>query len=283
MSVEGASTSKGWIGLRKLPPESELRAVLVTLIVCLVCSAAIALTVSTLRPYREANRAREREARIQQMVASVPGLEAVLGRATGGELTAHVIDLESGRDVPALDPETFDALEAARDPDLSIALPHEQDIAGLGRRARYARVYTLSDDSGLRLVVLPVEGTGYISTLRGYLALDADLRTIRGLSFYEHGETPGLGSEIESPAWRALWPGKRAFDDSGQPSIVVVQGRVDPDSPDLAYRVDGITGATRTGDGVTRLLHFWLGPRGFGPYLERLGRSSQRATGETSG
>jgi Na+-transporting NADH:ubiquinone oxidoreductase subunit C len=119
---------------------------------------------------------------------------------------------------------------------------------------------------------LPVYGTGYISTLRGYLALDADLNTIRGLSFYEHAETPGLGSEIENPRWRELWVGKRARDAAGALRLGVARGAVDPDSPDADFLVDGISGATRTGVGVTNLLRFWLGPDGFGPFLERLAR-----------
>lgn len=252
------------------------------MIVCVVCSAAIAVTVTTLRPYREANRARERQAKIEQMIAAVPGLEDILGGSGGGELLALVIDLERGEVDPGIDPETFDASEAARDAARSIALAPEEDLAGLGRRARHARVYTISDAAGLRLVVLPVEGAGYISTLRGYLALDGDLRTIRGLSFYEHGETPGLGSEIESPGWRALWPGKLAFDAAGQPRIAVIRGRPDPASPASVHQVDGITGATVTGDGVTRLLQFWLGPRGFGPYLARLAEAERPGVTEAA-
>lgn len=280
MATEPRMPRRGWIGLRRLPPESDLRAVVVTLIVCIVCSAAIAFTVSTLRPHREAHRARERREKIEQMIAAVPGLEDVLGGASGGELQAHIIDLESGRADPSLDPETFDASRAAREEATSVALPPEEDLAGLGRRSRYARVYTISNAEGLRLVVLPVEGAGYVSTLRGHLALDGDLRTIRGLSFYEHGETPGLGSEIDSPAWRALWPGKLAFDADGRPRIAVIRGRPDPASPDSVHQVDGITGATITGDGVTRLLQFWLGPRGFGPYLAHLAEADRQSAPE---
>jgi Na+-transporting NADH:ubiquinone oxidoreductase subunit C len=129
------------------------------------------------------------------------------------------------------------------------------------------------DAQRVRLIVLPVHGSGYVSTLYGHLALDSDGRTIRGLDFYEHAETPGLGSEIETPAWRALWPGKLTRDASGALRVGVAKGKVDPDGPDAAYQVDGITGATRTGIGVTNLLRFWLGPDGYGPYLERLSRT----------
>ena len=268
-------TSSGWIVLRRLPRESELRAVLITLIVCMVCSAAIALAVTVLRPHREANRTAERQSKIREMIASVPGLEEILGPTDDVQLEARVVDLETGRYAEDVDVQQFDPNESALDSAKSVPIPSDEDIAGLGRRARLARVHLVSERGRLRLVVLPVEGSGYISRLRGYLALDADLRTIRGLSFYEHAETPGLGSEIDSPTWRALWPGKEAFDDAGRARIIVVRDRVDPTSPDARFQVDGISGATRTSDGVTHLLRFWLGPFGFGPYLDRLAESSE--------
>lgn len=275
MSDEHDDAVSGWIGLRRLPRESELRAVLITLIVCMVCSAAIALAVTVLRPYREANRAAERQSKIREMIGLVPGLEEVLGPTDDVQLEARFVDLETGRYAEDIDVDAYDPSEAAFDSAQGMAIPSDEDIAGLGRRARLARVYLVSERGRLRLVVLPVEGSGYISRLRGYLALDADLRTIRGLSFYEHAETPGLGSEIDAPTWRALWPGKKAFDEAGRARIAVVRGRVDPASPDARFQVDGISGATRTSVGVTHLLRFWLGPLGFGPYLDRLAESSE--------
>ena len=119
------------------------------------------------------------------------------------------------------------------------------------------------------LVILPVSGMGLWSTLYGFVALDADLRTIRGLTFYEHGETPGLGGEVDNPRWKALWPGRRAFGADAEVRIEVIRGRAGPADVD-PHRVDGLAGATMTGRGVTNMLRFWLGEHGFRPYLERL-------------
>ena len=116
-------------------------------------------------------------------------------------------------------------------------------------------------------LILPVRGVGYQSALYGYLALAADVNEILALKFYEHGETPGLGSRIQDPDWEALWPGKQAFDESGKVSI-----RVGASAGFGGDRIDGITGATRTISGVDRLVQFWLGDFGFGPYLERIRR-----------
>ena len=64
--------------------------------------------------------------------------------------------------------------------------------------------------------MLPIYGKGLWSTLYGFLSLDADATTVRGITFYEHAETPGLGGEIENPRWKAQWNGKNVFDDQGK-------------------------------------------------------------------
>ncbi len=250
--------------------DTPARALAVTLLVCAACSAAIAASVEWLRPYQEAHRAADRSGRIRELVASVPGLETALGPLGSGRLETRVVELDSGRYAPGVDPDAFDLSQAVMDPAESVALPPERDLAGIERRADHALVYELRDAGGLRLVVLPVHGAGYVSTLRGHLALDADGETVRGLDFHEQAETPGLGTEIQSPRWRAQWPGKRVRDDAGRIRLGVARGAVYPGDPDAAHLVDGISGATKTGDGVTDLLRFWLGPDGFGPYLERI-------------
>lgn len=262
--------TQGWIGLRRLPRESPARAILVTLLVCMVCSAAIATTVSILRPYQDRNRAAQRAERIQEIVSGVPGLSDLLDPLASAHVESRLVDLASGHYVAHPDPANFDPKSAARDPETSLPIPVERDLAGIGRRATHATVFLIHEGERLRLLVIPVYGAGYISTLYGYLALDSDLNTIRGLTFYEHGETPGLGSEIDNQRWREQWSGKFLRDPTGELRIEVARGRAAPDNANARYQVDGISGATRTGTGVTNLLHFWLGPDGFGPYLERL-------------
>jgi Na+-transporting NADH:ubiquinone oxidoreductase subunit C len=103
----------------------------------------------------------------------------------------------------------------------------------------------------------------------GYLSLEPDGNTIRGLRFYEHGETPGLGDQIDKPDWRAQWSGKLLTDEYGVLRIEVVRGKVIAGDGEK-YQVDGLAGATLTGRGVTRLLQYWMGPHGFGPYLQKI-------------
>lgn len=248
----------------------RLRTAIVTVAVCLVCSVLVSTTTVLLRPRQQAHRERERQARILEIVARQPGLDDLLAELGDASLEARIIELETGAHADWIEPARFDERRAAQDPLQSVALPPERDLAGIGRRARYAMVYVVQRRGRIELVILPVHGRGYASTLRGYLALGGDGETVRGLTFYEHGETPGLGSEIEDPDWLAQWVGKRVRDERGKLRIGVAPAEVEPDSPDFPYLVDGITSATLTCNGVTRLLRFWLGDDGFAPFLARL-------------
>ncbi len=249
------------------PADAPWKMFAVVAAVCLVCSSVVSLTAVTLRPLQDAHREAERSRALAAVFANLPGLESLLGGLGAEAIEAQVVELSSGRTLPEVDPAAFDARAEAEAPERSDLLADEDDPAGIGRRERRALVHLLRADGELRAVVLPVRGNGYQSMLRGYLALSGDGRTILGLSFYEHEETPGLGAEIDDPAWLAGWQGKRVRDDEGRIRVRVVEGDAPEGDP---YLVDGISGATFTGDGVSNLVRFWLGDGGFGPWLERL-------------
>ena len=103
----------------------------------------------------------------------------------------------------------------------------------------------------------------------GFLALSPDTKTIKGLGFYEHGETPGLGGEIDNPSWKKIWINKIALNSNYQPQIVVVKGQVDHSSSMNSNKVDGLSGATITSNGVQALVNFWVSDSGFGPFLTK--------------
>ena len=109
----------------------------------------------------------------------------------------------------------------------------------------------------------------------GFVALGSDLRTIEGFTFYEHGETPGLGGEVDNPNWKKTWQGKKAFGEDWEVKIEVIKGRVDPSSDKAKYQVDGLSGSTLTTRGVDYLVKFWLGDNGYGPFLKRLREESK--------
>ena len=136
-----------------------------------------------------------------------------------------------------------------------------------------APVYLVMDGSEIEQVILPVEGAGLWATMYGFLAVENDGQTARGLRFYAHGETPGLGDQVDKPAWREQWQGKKLFGPDGKPQITIVKGYA-PDDSD--FEIDGLAGATLTARGVTSLVQYWIGEDGYGPYLQQLDDKESR-------
>lgn len=254
-----------WRSLLALPNTSPLKTVVVALLVSLICAVIVSATAVTLRPLQQANLEADRLARMQRLLEAVPGMEDLLRTSGVDSFQVLLVNLATGTVAEDIDPAEYDQRAAATDAQTAVAIPDTADVANLGQRAPYAPVYLVRRDDDLALVVLPVRGAGYQSMLYGYLALDGDLDRVAALSFYEQGETPGLGANIQDPAWEAKWPGTELVDENGEVSVAVTRGgATEP------YQVDGISGATRTGDGVTNLIQFWLGDYGFGLFLERL-------------
>lgn len=109
----------------------------------------------------------------------------------------------------------------------------------------------VGDDSeeGSGLVAVEVEGRGLWGPIRGFVSLESDWNTIRGVTFHDHQETPGLGAEISGPAFCSQFQGKRLLDEDGKPGFrVVADGAQGP------LEVDGISGATITCDRVGDIL-----------------------------
>ncbi|KQI70707.1 hypothetical protein AN191_16735 [Loktanella sp. 5RATIMAR09] len=233
--------------------------------VALICALAVTAAHVTLSPRIAEHRDAERQARMAAMLQAIPGLSDLLGEAGAAALEPRRIVLATGADATG-DALGFDALAAAQDPETSRALPPDEDIAGIGRIADDGVVYLVWDEHGaLRLVILPIHAQGYQSVIRGLLAIESDLRSVAALNIVEQGETPGLGARIQTPQWQGLWPGRQVVDDTGALAIAVVRGRAA-----AAHEVDGLTGATRSAQAVGFAARFWLGPAGYGPFLERL-------------
>lgn len=277
--VDGKKNSKHhsgdpswWRRFRDLPNDNPLKTLIITLGVALTGSILVASSAVLLRPMQIANREAERQKHIAEIVRLLPEGVERSAAVDGAQLVAKVVNLETGNYVPSLDPRLYDQRRAARDPEQRVAIPPKTDIAELKERAPFAVVYLVKQDGKTKLVVLPVHGRGYGSTLYGYLGLAKDLNTVVGLTFFEHAETPGLGALVDLPSWKAQWRGRKVRDEGGVLRLAVGRGRIASDSPDAPYQVDGLTGATWTGNGVSHLLHYWLGEHGFGPYLRKLKR-----------
>ncbi|MCW8994198.1 MAG: Na(+)-translocating NADH-quinone reductase subunit C [Psychromonas sp.] len=246
--------------------ETFSKTILVVLAVCLVCSIIVAGSAVGLRSTQLKNKEKDK----QNNILAVAGLKTdkSISEIFATNIQTKLVDLATGKFVNNVDPANYDQRKAAKDPKRSIKLTAEQNVAKIGRRAKLATVYLVSDDAGkLQRIILPIHGAGLWSTMYAFVAVKADGNTVEGLTYYEQGETPGLGGEVENPRWRALWKGKELFDAQGDPAIKIVKGQAATGS---THEIDGLSGATLTSIGVQHTFTFWLGEQGFGPFLNNV-------------
>ena len=242
---------------------------LVAALLSIVCSVVVSSAAVLLRPNQAKNKDLDRKKNILMAAGLLEEGKSI--EKLFAQFEIRIVDLESGAYNDDIEAATFDQRKSAKSLEDRIVIEKPDDFAGIKRRSKNALVYLAKDGDGeINQLILPVHGRGLWSTMYGFLALDGDLTTINGFAYYEHGETPGLGGEIENPLWKALWIGKKAFDESWNTRITVLKGKVNPQSPDVRHQVDGLSGATITSRGVRDTLKYWLGSNGFGPYLTRL-------------
>jgi Na+-transporting NADH:ubiquinone oxidoreductase subunit C len=238
--------------------------------VCGVCAIFVSSLAVGLRERQEVNELLFKQRNVLEAAGLLESGEAADGERIGElfkNVESMVIELATGNEVTGIDAGTFDQQAAKRDPETSTVAP--KNSASVFRLPNNAQVFKVKDQTGqVSMLILPIEGYGLWSTLYGFIALDADSRTVRGLTYYDHGETPGLGGEVDNPRWKALWSGRKAFDEGWQMKLEVIKGSAGKPAED-PYRVDGLSGATITSRGVTNMLQFWLGPHGFESFLKK--------------
>ncbi len=242
----------------------------VAFILCIVCSIMVSAASVGLSERQKRNKVEEKKKNV--LLAAGLYTPGVSVAEQFGNIEARVVDMQSGEFRPDIDAATFDSRVAARRTGTRFEIPADRDLAGIKAHSRLQAVYLVVDHGRLQQIVLPVYGKGLWSTMYGFISLDADFNTVTGFAFYEHGETPGLGGEIDNPTWKQQWPGKRIYDDAGNIRIEVLKGTVDRRSAEAIHQVDGISGATVTARGVGSLLQYWLGDNGYKPFLAQLKR-----------
>jgi Na+-transporting NADH:ubiquinone oxidoreductase subunit C len=245
------------------------------LAVCLVCSVLVSTSVVLLKPRQDSNKQLEKIRNIL-IAGNLADNHLSIKETYQQKIQTRLIELKSGSAVdwntihPIVNPDQFEIKTVLKEPSLREEIPAALDLARIKFKSKYMPVYLVKEKQPFSQIILPIYGKGLWSTMYGFIALADDLKTIRGFTFYDHGETPGLGGEIDNPQWKALWPGKKAFDDQGNLKLSVLKGQVDASKPQSIHQVDGLSGATLTSKGVDQLLKFWLGSEGYGPYLKRL-------------
>jgi Na+-transporting NADH:ubiquinone oxidoreductase subunit C len=248
--------------------DSPKRTILVATVLCAICSVMVSGAYVALKPKQDLNR----ELDFKKNILMSAGL---FEKGTNiieafKQVESLVIDLETGALAEGVDPQTFDQAKADSDPKYVEAIAKSDDVAGIKRRSRLQKVYLVKKDGELDQIVLHVYGKGLWSTMKGFLALDKDANTVRGFNFYSHGETPGLGGEVDNPKWIAQWPGKKVYTEDFRPAIDVLKGAVEPGVEGVEHKIDGLSGATLTSVGVEYTFTYWLSDRGYAKFLAKV-------------
>ena len=240
----------------------------VAIILCVVCSVLVSATAVSLRPRQEKNAKLYKQRNILKaagLMEEGKDVDTLFKR-----IESKVVDLATGEFDETIKAANYDQRSAAKTADLSVVIPTDKDLGNNKRRAKKAPVYLVKEGGKIKTVILPIHGMGLWDKMYGFLALASDGNTVKGITFYEHVETPGLGAEVENPRWQKGWVGKTVFNEDNQLVINIVKGSVDKSNPDAIHQIDGLSGATLTQDGVNNFIRYWLDDHGFGNFLAKM-------------
>ncbi len=252
--------------------DSTKYTVIFATVVCVVCALLVSVAAVSLQPRQAANARLYMEKNVLLAAGlAQPGAdlsEQEVKAIFEKRIRSRLVDFETGELVPEgkIDARDYDQRKARNDPGASRVAPANN--AGIGRLPNHGIVHFVMKDDKVDQIVIAVEGLGMWGTMYGFLSLAPDGNTVRGLTYYDQKETPGLGGEIGNPKWLALWRGRKGFDDQWNAKITVIKGQAGPPETD-PLRVDGLSGATVTSNAVTRLMQFWLSDNGYGKFLKR--------------
>ncbi len=256
------------------------KTVIVALGVCLVCSVLVSVAAVGLSEIQEFNKKQDKLKNILKaggLYEEGISIEDVYNE----KIKPIYVDMETGEiidekfDAEILSKDTYNVKDVASDPNYGIAVPSEIDIAQIRRIPKYMLVYEVMDGDEVDKIILPVYGYGLWSTMYGFIALANDLQTVKGITFYEHGETPGLGGEIDNPNWQGIWEGKKALDENLNVVLEVIKGQVDQTNSKANSQIDGLSGSTITTRGLDAMVEFWLGENGYGPFLNKFRKDGE--------
>jgi Na+-transporting NADH:ubiquinone oxidoreductase subunit C len=226
--------------------------------VCIICSLLVSTAAVSLKDKQDQNVRIDIQKNILGAVGFLKGQKKVENAEIEALYNEHIVELvvaRSGEVVPDKAPS---------------ALRTEDYLDHLKSPAEFP-LYVRKDNGKPVAYAFPIVGKGLWSTLYGYLALETDANTVKGISFYKHGETPGLGAEIEKTWFQSNYIGKKVLARDGSlASVTVIKGKVADliAAEQQAHYVDGISGATITSRGVTELVRLAL--ERYGPVLRNI-------------
>lgn len=247
----------------------------VAFVICLVCSLVVSFAAVNLRDLQKENATNNQSIKILQAAKIYDSSVDV--KIQFSKLEMKYVDFNSGKILDSYENfviEDYDQLKSTRNPNLSTSLSASEDIAIIKNRENVGKFFIVrNEDSSIDKLILPIRGYGLWGTLYGYMAIEEDFNTVAGLEFYDHKETPGLGAEVDNPKWKAMWPGKKIYEND-EVKLAVMKGKVEIDDANIDYKVDGLSGATLTSRGVTNMISYWFGESGYAKLFKELSYES---------
>lgn len=231
--------------------QSNVYTIIYIIVLVVLVGTALAFTAISLKPLQQANADADK---MRQILASVSV------EATGSDVikaydeyirSTFVVD-ENGNRVEGADAFAVDVAKQSKEAASERLLP----------------VYECTLADGSVKYILPMYGAGLWGPIWGYVSVDADGTTIYGAYFAHQGETPGLGAEIEKPAFSSQFSGKKLIKNGSFVPVAVVKAGQAP-AGDADY-VDGISGGTITSKGVGAMIDNCLKP--YSAFLESLNK-----------
>lgn len=241
--------------------------------VCLVCAVLVSTVTVSLKSKQEINKKLDKLKNIL-VAGDLFTTEKEIEKNYNSFIKNVILELETGKELDInsiediLKPENFDIKKLANSSKYGKKIDSKKDLANIKIMPKIMNIFEVVVNGKIEKYIFPIYGKGLWSTMYGFIALDKNLKEVKGITFYEHGETPGLGGEIENPNWQKIWQGKQVFSSLGEVELTVIKGVVDKNSDKANFLIDGLSGSTLTTRGVDNTIKFWLGENGYGPFIK---------------
>ncbi len=210
----------------KVNTNSNVYIIIYSVVMVVIVAVLLALAAESLKPLQSENILNEKKTQIVKALGETASYEEVVAEAA-------LIDAD-GKLVDTVTKNVFAAL---------------QNVKGSRANGLFP-IFKAKNGC----VVVPLSGDGLWGPIWGYVALEKDMNTIKGIVLDHKGETPGLGAEIANDNHQKQYKGKTIFKGKKFMGITLVKDGVKSDSKNIAHEVDAISGGTMTSDGVTNMI-----------------------------
>ena len=216
--------------------KDDLNTIRFAAIICLACSLVLAGVRTMLKSTQERNLQIDKQ--VMVLKALYPSFDPDGNPLTAEEQEELFLEGKIKKEHKDWIPRYFESYVSTN----SVALPKDQ--AGM--------LYKLVRDEKVEAIAFPAEGKGLWSTVHSYVGLEPDLATIRGVTFFDHAETPGLGGECSKPWFQKNFQQQVIYTNGAPVTLEVVKGKAEMGD---RHAVDGMSGATITGNGIQKFVN----------------------------